>query len=703
LLITDVIFLDSLTSQKFVICPAWPYVNAVPHLGTVLHLLGADIYVRYLTLRGADVVSATGSDCHGTPIAVAALNEGISPQDLVDRNHANIVKLLKLWSIDLNYSKTANPFHYEWVQDFYRRCYENGYIFSKEVEQLYCEHDKQFLPDRFVEGICPYCGASGARGDQCDAPNCGKPLSPVELLEPHCKICGRPPVLRKTTQWYYDFSAFQKPLEEFIKKNHNLPENARKFSLNILSEGLQPRTLTRDLSWGIPADKSIPGAEGKTIYVWLEAVLGYVSALAELGVKRFKDPDYWKKYWLNQSTKTIFFIGKDNIFFHTLLLPALLLGAKDSYGDPFVLPYNVSTTEFLLFDEHKFSKSRGIGIWIDDAVKLLPTDYWRYYLAATRPEIRDSTFSWEDFEQRINIDLNDVLGNYIHRVIVLLHKHCEGRVPECHRLNSIDREFVKAINTIPETVADHFDSFEFKKAVASIIEFTRSANAYLSSKEPWKAIKTDKSSVDTTLSLCTQSLRTLAILLYPIIPKTSNRLWKILGQEGTVGQQLLENAGKLTLKPNTAIKESNPLFSKVDIEQLQKKLEKLHQSKKTKKTKKSKSKPPVTSPVPFEDFQKLDLRIGTIIKAEKIPKAKKLYKLQVDLGSEIGTRQLVAGIAEHRDVNDLIGQRITVIVNLKPATIRGVRSEGMLLAAVDDKRLALLVPDLEVPNGTRIS
>ncbi|MHA1973819.1 MAG: methionine--tRNA ligase [Candidatus Hodarchaeales archaeon] len=694
--------MDSLTSQKFVICPAWPYVNAVPHLGTVLHLLGADIYVRYLRLRGAEVVSATGSDCHGTPIAVAALNEGINPQELVDRNHANIVKLLKLWSIDLNYSKTANPFHYKWVQDFYRRCFENGYIFSKEVEQLYCEHDRQFLPDRFVEGICPYCGASGARGDQCDAPDCGKPLSPVELLEPHCKICGRPPVLRKTTQWYYDFSAFQKPLEEFIKKNHHLPENARKFSLNILSEGLQPRTLTRDLSWGIPADKSIPGASGKTIYVWLEAVLGYVSALAELGVKHFKDPDYWKKYWLDQSTKTIFFIGKDNIFFHTLLFPALLLGVKDSYGSPFVLPYNVSTTEFLLFDERKFSKSQGIGIWIDDAAKLLPTDYWRYYLAATRPEIRDSTFSWDDFEQRINIDLNDVLGNYIHRVIVLLHKYCEGRVPECHRLNSVDQEFVKAINTIPETVADHFDNFEFKKAVSSIIEFTRSANGYLSLKEPWKAIKTDQSSVDTTLSLCAQSLRTLAILLCPIIPKISNHLWKILGQEGKLDHQLLEDAGKLTLKPGTTIKQSKPLFSKIDIKDLQNRLVELHQPKTNKKTKKQRSKT-MSSVIPFEDFKKLDLRVGTIVEAEKIPKARKLYKLQVDLGPDIGKRQLVAGIAEHRQLDDLSGQRIVVIVNLEPATIRGVRSEGMLLAAVDNKKLALLIPDLDVPNGTRIS
>jgi methionyl-tRNA synthetase len=324
--------MQSLNDQKYVVCPAWPYVNAVPHLGTVLHLLSADIYVRYLKLRGADVISATGSDCHGTPIEVAAINEGVSPQKLVDCNHARILQLLSKWNIDLNYTKTANPFHYEWVQDFYHRCYKNGYIYGEEIEQLYCEHDKRFLPDRFVEGTCPHCGTTGARGDQCDAPACGKPLSPIELINPLCKICSNPPIIKKTKQWFFDFSAFQEKLSVYIRQNKQLPENARKFSRNILDEGLQARTLTRDLSWGIPADKSIPGAEGKSIYVWLEAVLGYISASAELGIKKHDDPEFWKKYWLDQDTRTVFFIGKDNIFFHTLLFPALLLGTEESYG-----------------------------------------------------------------------------------------------------------------------------------------------------------------------------------------------------------------------------------------------------------------------------------------------------------------------------------------------------------------------------------
>ncbi len=693
--------LENLSGKKYVVCPAWPYVNAIPHLGTVLHLLGADIYLRYLKLRGADVISATGSDCHGTPIEVAAIEGNISPQELVDKNHELILTLLKKWNIDLNYSKTANPFHYEWVQDFFRRCNENGYIFAKDIEQLYCSHDKRFLPDRFVEGTCPHCGAAGARGDQCDAPDCGKPLSPVELIEPHCKICGNIPIVKETTQWYYDFSAFQEKLEKYIRKNEQLPENARKFSEYILNEGLQARTLTRDLAWGIPFNKVIAEAKGKSVYVWLEAVLGYVSASAELGKREYNDTEFWKKYWLDQDTRTIFFIGKDNIFFHTLLLPGLLLGTEESYGKPFVLPYNVSTTEFIIFEDRKFSKSQGVGVWIDDAAALLPTDYWRYYLAATRPETKDSTFTWEEFQQRINNDLNDVLGNYIHRIFVLLDKYCNGTIPECHRLDATDREFVTAIHEVPETVADFFDKFELKKSVASIIDFARTANAYLSTKEPWKLVKTDFIAVETTLFLCIQSLRTLAIVLSPIIPETAEKVWQTIGLEGTAASQCLDEAGKLTLKPGITVRKSKPLFSKIDIEELQVRLTEIRALKKTDLTEENKVSD--KKQIPFKDFQKLDIRIGTILTAEKIKKTKNLLKLKVDLGPEIGQRQLVAGLASHRKVEDLVGQRLTVIVNLEPATIRGVRSEGMLLAAVEGEQLGLIVPDQNVPNGTRIS
>ncbi|MHA2074587.1 MAG: methionine--tRNA ligase subunit beta, partial [Candidatus Hodarchaeales archaeon] len=514
---------------------------------------------------------------------------------------------------------------------------------------------------------------------------------------------GKPPVVKSTKQWYYDFSAFQEKLSVYIRQNKQLPENARKFSNHILEEGVQARTLTRDLDWGIPADKAIPGAEGKSIYVWLEAVLGYVSASAELGIKLYNDPDYWKKYWLDQETKTIFFIGKDNIFFHTLLFPGLLLGVEERYGKPFVLPYNVSTTEFILFDEQKFSKSQSVGINIDDAAALLPTDYWRYFIAATRPEIKDTNFTWEDFEQRINTDLNDVLGNYIHRIFVLLHRFFEGKIPECHRLDDTDRAFVSAIHEIPEKITDHFDRFEYKRAVGAMIDFARSANSYLSTKEPWKLIDTDLSAVETTLSLCTQSLRTLAIIFSPIIPETSEKIWKTLNLDGTASEQRLDEAGKLILQPGRVVKESTPLFSKIDGEELRVQLHNLNKAKILEKTEEKVVSGQEQSIIPFKDFQKLDIRIGTITSAEKVPKADKLLKLKVDLGSEIGERQLVAGIATHRNIDDLIGKKITVIVNLEPATIRGIRSEGMLLAAVKGKKLGLITPDTDIPNGSRVS
>ncbi|MFW9855445.1 MAG: methionine--tRNA ligase [Candidatus Thorarchaeota archaeon] len=693
--------MEDLKDKKFVVCPAWPYINRIPHLGTILHLLSADIYVRYLKLRGADVISATGSDCHGTPIEVVALEEGITPKELVDRNHARTLELLAEWNIELNYSKTANPFHHSFVQDFYRRCFKNGYIFKKTIEQLYCETDQRFLPDRFVEGTCPYCGADDARGDQCDG-SCGKPLTPTELINPRCKLCGNSPRVKKTTQWYYNFAAFQEKLVNYIQNNPHLPENARNFSEQILEEGIQARTLTRDLDWGIPAEKAIPEAKGKTIYVWLDAVLGYVSASAELGVNKHDDNEFWKQYWLDQETRTVFFIGKDNIFFHTLLLPALLLGTEDSYGKPFVLPYNVSTTEFLNFENIKFSKSKGIGVWIDDAANLLPTDYWRYYLAATRPETKDYSFTWEDFEQRINTDLNDVFGNYVHRVLVLVQKYCEGILPENHRLDDVDKEFVSAIHHTPELVAEHFDRYEYKKAIGAVLDFARKANTYLSTKEPWKLVDTDFAAAETTLFLCVQSLVTLSILSSPVLPETAEKIWQALGLEGSAAEQAFEEAGKLKLDPGLKIHSIKPLFAKVESATLIQNLDEIHASRNiiTKEVKKFDQKIPL---VTLEEFQRLDIRIGTIIGVEPVPKTERLLKLKVELGPEIGQRQLVAGLAEFRKQEDLLGQKITVIVNLKPTTIRGVQSEGMLLAATSGSQLGLLAPDADIPNGAKVS
>ncbi|MDD1777949.1 MAG: methionine--tRNA ligase, partial [Candidatus Helarchaeota archaeon] len=391
--------------EKWVITSAWPYAYGIPHLGNLVgSVLSADVFARYLRLKGAEVVLVSGSDEHGTPIEVEAISRGLKPKELTDQIHSSIDKLFKDWGISYdNYTRTHNPVHIEYVQDFYRKVYANGYIFTQEVEMLRCPQCNRFLPDRFVEGTCPHCGAN-ARGDQCEV--CDRLLEPTELINPHCKICNSTPIIKKTVHWYFDFKKFEQPLKEFIENHPVLPDNARNWCLSILNEGLKPRAITRDLEWGIPAP--FPGAEGKSIYVWFEAVLGYVSATKQWA-ENSKRPNYWKEFWFNKDTKTVFFIGKDNIPFHLLIFPALLMATKQNY----VLPYNVSSTEFLLFDGQKFSKSHKIGIWIDEALELAPVDFWRYSLIASRPEMKDASFSLYDLETYVNSDLNDVLGTFI--------------------------------------------------------------------------------------------------------------------------------------------------------------------------------------------------------------------------------------------------------------------------------------------------
>ncbi len=676
----------------------------MPHLGTVLQLLSADIFARFLRLEGHDVLTATGSDCHGTPIEVAAEQEGISPAELVERNHSIILELLKEWQIELNYSTTANPFHYRFVQDLVRRCYDNGYIFSREEETTYCSNCKRFLPDRFVEGTCPHCEASGARGDQCDSPSCGKPLKPTELIDPYCVVCHNPPTRKLSKQWYYDFPKFQDTLHEYIVNNSILPDNAKRFSMDILDSetGILPRALTRDLKWGIPAAPAIPETDvgNKTFYVWFEAVLGYTSASAEWGVKHKNDPNYWKQFWLNKNTKTVFFIGKDNIFFHTLLFPALLLGTEESYGTSFVLPYNVSTTEFLMFENEPFSKSRGIGIWINEAIELLPSDYWRYYLAATRPEIRDTSFIWSEFENRINTDLNDVIGNFIHRTLVLIYRYFDGVVPAQGSLDTIDKEFLKKIRNIADVVADAFYRFEYREAVSEIANFGRAANGYMSTKEPWKLIKSDKERTGTVLHLCIQAVRALSILLAPLTPTASQKVWEYLNLEGNATDQNWKSASEVVIPENHKIKKPTTVFTKIKAKDLQAKLETIRGQKMNEKSKGTAKieKEYVT----MEDIKKLGLKLAKIVSAEPVPKTSRLMKMEIDVG-ENKPRQIVAGIAEQYKPDQLIGKRIAVVTKMKPAKIRSIKSNGMLLAAFDGTTVGLLIIDTDLPPGTPIS
>jgi len=545
---------------KWIVCSAWPYVNTVPHLGTFIHLLSADVFSRYLSLKGEDVISVTGSDEHGTPIEVEAIRKGVSPKQLTDEYHAAICSLLDKYQIQFtNYTRTENPIHARFIQEFYGKVYDNGFIFSETVNLPFCPKCGRFLPDRFVEGICPHCGQDNARGDQCDS--CGRVLDPLELKSPRCAFCGTTPTVKPSRHWFFDLPKFSDALGEYIDSSTQLPENARNFSKRWLKEGLKPRALTRDNRWGIPAP--FPEAEGKTIYVWLEAVLGYVSAAVEWAEKNGR-PEDWKKYWFDKETKNVHFIGKDNIPFHTIILPALLLATKD----PYVLPWQVSSTEFILFDNKKFSKSHRIGVWMDEALLVAPSDYWRYILIALRPETKDANFTWKEFQARVNADLNDVLGNFIHRTLTFIKNNFSGSLPAPGEFDERDKAILTRLKESPKTAAMNLDQCKLREGLSVAIDLARDGNLYLSESEPWHTIKREPVRARTTMFICAQLVRSLAILLAPFIPTTAGSIWSQLGLQDGVTSACWEEAGEIRLGEGHVIGDPTPIFKKISDEQI---------------------------------------------------------------------------------------------------------------------------------------
>ena len=674
---------------KWVVTSAWPYVNATPHLGNLIgSTLSADVFARFLRMKGEEVVFVSGSDSHGTPISVEAKKLKVPAKELAFKYHEIIKDLHEKWQISFdNYTITHNPTHIEYVKKMYLDVQKNGYVKEKDIESLYCEHDNLFLPDRFVEGTCPNCKDEGARGDQCD--KCQKLLTPLELIKPRCAICGKTPVIRETRHWYLDLPKLQDRLKKLITENKIIPANARRMCLNSITEGLPERAITRDIEWGIAAP--FKGAEEKTIYVWFEAVIGYITAVKEWAEKLVNKPDKFDHFWKNQDTKTVYFVAKDNIIFHWIIFPGLLIAYNEDKKDneKLVLPYNVSSTEFLMYENEKLSKSRGIGIWIDEALKLAPLDYWRFNLLFNRPETSDTSFLWSEFGNNIKT-LNDNIGNFIHRTLTFIEKQFGSKIPEKIEYDATDKKFIEKLNNISLDVGESLLNFKISKAIRDIVNFGKEGNIYLNEKAPWHLIKKDKKAAGHVFNICAQAVYALAVLLGPFIPETSENILSYLNASKLADVEW-DSVTENSVKAGQNIKKPKPLFQKLEIEEIKKEYNKI---------KEKKPKEGEKELISYEDFQKLDIRVALVEKVEKVPKADKLYKLSVSLGTE--KRTLVAGLAEYYKASELEGKKVIILANLEPRKLRGIISEGMLLAADFEDTVSILVPDKDIPSGANI-
>ncbi len=556
------------SKRKWIVCSAWPYVNTIPHLGTFIQLLSADVFSRYLRLKGDEYISVSGSDEHGTPIEVEAVRAGIDPKQLTDKYHKTICELLEKYDVRLtNYTRTHSPVHIRVTQDICKKIYENGYVFEQSADLPYCISCNRFLPDRFVEGRCPHCDYEFARGDQCES--CGRVLEPLELKNSKCVICGTAPETRSSKHWFFDLPKLEARLRHYLEASTQFPNNARNFSMRWLEEGLKARALTRDNKWGIPAP--FPGAEDKTVYVWFEAVLGYVSAVVEWAEKN-GTLEEWKRFWFDKSARNVHFIGKDNIPFHTIIFPALLMAT----GDPYVLPWQVSSTEFILYESQKFSKSRRIGVWLDEALEIAGPDYWRFVLIAMRPESKDANFTWQEFESLINSGLNDAIGNFINRTLTFIATKYSSEVPRPSDIDEVDNRIMDQIKKASSQVGEHFENLRLREALLSIVEMARNGNQYLSSREPWHLIKTDPKRAATTVYVSTQLVYALAILIEPFIPTLSEKILNQLGLESRLTSGMWDKVGTHFIHPGHKIGRPEPLFKKVNAKEIQKKN---HQSK----------------------------------------------------------------------------------------------------------------------------
>ena len=639
--------------ERIFIGAAWPYANGSLHLGTLAGcMLPADIFGKYNRMAGNDVLMVSGSDEHGTPITLTAEKEGKTPKEIADRYNAQHVKNIEELGITYeNFSRTSREFHKKVVQEFFLRLYDNGYIYRKSMLSPYCDHCGRFLPDRYVEGICPYCGGE-ARGDQCD--KCGKTMEPSELIEPKCKICGNAPVMKETEHLFFKLSAFEEKLLEWLDGKDYWKDNVLKFTINWIKGGLKDRAITRDLEWGV--EVPLEGFENKRLYVWFEAVIGYLSASKEWA-SIIGEEDKWKEWWEGDA-KHYYFLAKDNIPFHTIIWPSMLM----AHGG-LNLPYDVPANEYLTFSGEQFSKSRGIGIWIPDILKKFDADVIRYYLSINMPEKHDTDWNWEDFVAKNNNELVGTYGNFIHRVITFTQKNF-GEIPSPGELTEEDKKILEEIENTTREVGESIKACHFKEGIKRVIKLAQTGNQYMNENEPWKLLKDDRERCATVMHICLKIVKALAVCSAPYMPHSANRIWHMLGYNGEVEKQNWEEA--LSELGKAKLEKPTPIFKKLELEDI----------------------------VPSSDpFSKLDLRIARIEKVREHPSADKLYVLDIDMG-EVGKRRIVAGIKPWYEKEKLLNRKIVVVANLKPAAIRGVHSQGMLLAA-DDGAPSLLVPNDE--------
>jgi len=682
-----------LSEEKIIVTSALPYANGPIHLG---HLSGAylpaDIYVRYKRLKGTKIIFLCGSDEHGVPITITADKEKVKPQVIIDRYHEINKKAFERFGMSFDiYSRTSLPVHHETSKEFFLEFYKRGILKEKKTQQFYDEKAKMFLPDRYVEGTCPNCGYEEARSDECE--NCGFLYEPNELKNPKSKITGDTPVLKDTSHWYFPLGDYQKRLEEYVEKmseNFGWKENVVQYCRGWFKEGLQDRAVTRDLDWGIPVP--LENSKGKVIYVWFEAVLGYISAAKDLSLKK-AEPDLWKEYWQQPETKYIAFIGKDNIVFHCIIFPAMLMAWNDGSKDKFILPQNVPANEFLNFEGKKFSKSRNWGIDVADFLDLFPPDPLRYALAANLPETRDTDFYWKEFQARNNNELADIVGNFINRTLTFIHKHFEGKVPPRRGLTNIDSAMIELLESYPQKVSKYLEYYKIKDGVLEIVNLARACNKYFNDSEPWSTVKKDKDKCGTTLNICVNAIFTLGELFAPILPFSSEKIFKMLNTEKT----LWDDCGKSNLMEGHKLNSPEILFQKIEDEAINKQMENLNiEGTEGKSVERSTDKL-----ISIEDFNKVELKTAEVISAEKIEKSDKLLKLKIML--DTGERQVIAGIAKNYSPEQILGRKVVIVANLKPAKIMGLESRGMILAVQkNDGSLDVLTVDESVKNGTRV-